>query len=365
MIFFVLWLMNTLPSLAQGRHPYQTPQAIALASALQAEFPTGNGPIPLQDLIQQWNVAYSIQVWLDRRIPSDTTITAIDRSTTVRDSIEKTAEQIGADIAIVDGVIMFAPKGFAPCLEAAYWSLTISEIPRTWFRVQDTVLTWEDGAESTDVLIAFAAKYPLQDFRPEQIEHDVWAGADRQRTSPVVVAIGLLANFDLQPNALGKAVVVEPIKPASAQPLFAWEYRGEINQLGKDRWERWRNRWSDAEVERIGSGTKASWRIRAPAVAHRELVEPLAPSPKKTVPPDRSNVRYSGKYRGELQAILKSVAKQGNLELELPDLPQPVLRQELDLAFEQSTLEEILDRIGSASGLQVKRDGNQLRVTAP
>lgn len=351
---------------AQERHPYQTPQAIVLASALQEEFRSTEGPIPLQDLMQQWSVAYSISVWLDRRIPTDSVISSRHAWTTVGQSIANSAEQLQADVAIVEGCVMIVPKGMAHHLESAYWSLSLSQIPRRWFRVQDTVLTWEDGVEARDVLRAFVATYPLQDFRPEQLEHDVWAGANRKRTSPVVVAIGLLANFDLQPIPFGTDVVVEPIEPASAPRLFTWEYRGEIHQLGKDRWEGWRNRWSDAEVNRTGSGTQVGWRIRAPAVAHRQLVESLAPPPsKKPVAPDRSNIRYSGKYRGELESILKSLAKQGNLELELPNLPQPVLRQELDLVFEQSTFEEILARVGASSGLQVQRDGNRLRVIMP
>jgi hypothetical protein len=144
-----------------------------------------------------------------------------------------------------------------------------------------------------------------------------------------------------------------------------WVYRDEISKLGKDRWRQWRERWADVQVKRIDQGGKASWVIEAPVAAHRDLVAPLAPPPKKATASDRSQSRYTGRYRGELQSILRNLAVQTQVELVLPDLSPSLLRQELDLVFEQASLNEILERISSASGLQLQLDEKQLRVVAP
>lgn len=358
----MLWIVFDGTSNAQDRHPYQTPQSIALASSLQARFQSGNENLPLPDLIQHWSVAYSVQVWLDRRIPSDASVSMSETWSTVGDSIAKASEQLEADVATIDGVVMIVPEGLAQHLETAYWSLAVSAIPRNWLRVEDKVFSWEDGAVSTDVLRAFNSRFPLADFQAEQFEYDVWGGTHRSKTTPTVVAINLLGNFDSKPVFDGNRVSVEPIQRDANPERVIWEYRDEITRLGKERWQQWRSRWGDAEVKRTGEGAKAGWSILAPVAGHRELVQPLAPPPKKNTASDPSNVRYSGRYRGELQAILRSLANQKELELDLPDLPQPVLRQELDLVFEQATFDEILVRISNASGLKVILAEKSLRV---
>jgi hypothetical protein len=321
--------------------------------------------MPLLDVLAQWRIGYSTPVWLDRRIPKDTVLLIHDSWTTLGESIAGVAEQIDADVAYIDGVVMLVPKGMAAHLETAYWSLVVSKIPRSWLRIEETVLSWEDGVVANDVLQSFCARFPLRDFQPEQLEHDVWGAARLEKTSPLVVAIGLLSNFDLQPVLTNEDISVAPIKKDIAPERLAWEYRSEITKLGKERWQEWRGRWSDIEVRRVGEEAKPSWVIVAPVSAHRELVRPLAPPPKAPVPSDGFNVRYTGRYRGELQAILNSLAKQKQLQLEMPDLPQTVLRQELDLVFEQVTFDEILTRIGNASGLQLRSDGIRLQVTSP
>lgn len=353
------------PALGQETHPYQTASSIALTSSLQKNWQSKNLRMPLLDVIAQWRIGYSTPVWLDRRIPKDTELVLSESWTTLGESIAGVAEQIDADAAYIDGVVMIVPKGIAAHLETAYWSLAVSKIPQSWLRIEETVLSWEEGAVASDVLQAFCERFPLIDFEPAQLEHDIWGAMSLDKTSPLVAAIGLLSNFDLQPVLRDEGISVAPIDKDVAPERVPWEYRTEIAKLGKERWQEWRGRWSDIEVRRVGEESKTRWMIVAPVSAHRELVRPLAPPPKNPIISDGSNVRYTGRYRGELQAILNSLAKQKQLQLEMPDLPQTVLRQELDLVFEQVTFDEILNRISNASGLQLRSDGIRLQVTSP
>jgi hypothetical protein len=362
---FLSWFVIMCPALGQETHPYQTASSIALTSSLQKNWQSKNLRMPLLDVIAQWRIGYSTPVWLDRRIPKDTELVLSESWTTLGESIAGVAEQIDADAAYIDGVVMIVPKGIATHLETAYWSLAVSKIPRSWLRIEETVLSWEEGAVANDVLQAFCERFPLIDFEPAQLEHDIWGAMSLDKTSPLVAAIGLLSNFDLQPVLRDEGISVAPIDKDVAPERVPWEYRTEIAKLGKERWQEWRGRWSDIEVRRVGEESKTRWMIVAPVSAHRELVRPLAPPPKNPIISDGSNVRYTGRYRGELQAILNSLAKQKQLQLEMPDLPQTVLRQELDLVFEQVTFDEILNRISNASGLQLRSDGIRLQVTSP
>jgi hypothetical protein len=226
-------------------------------------------------------------------------------------------------------------------MESTYWSLACSDLPPVWNRTEKSVISWDEGAPSRDVLRDFNARFPMEGFRLEDFEHDVWRAAAWEQTTPLVVAIALLSGFDQRPVKTEQGLSIMPIDLNTAPESFVWEYGDEIARLGKERWQQWRQRWSDVEVKRIERKGREGWAITAPATAHRELVYPLAPPPKTVAPSERSSTLYTGRYRGELLSILKSLANQKQLELDLPDLPQATLRKELDLAFEQVTLEEL------------------------
>jgi len=226
-------------SVAQVAHPYRTSPSIALTSSLEAKWQATRGRIPLRDMIGQWRLAYSIPVWLDRRIASDYDVATSDQCVTVGDSIAEVARQIHADIALVDGVVMLVPEGLGAHVESIYWSLATDAINSVWLRNEDLVLSWEDGANSRDILRSFVARYPLMDLHLDQIEHDVWPAALWGKTTPLMVAIGLLGSFDLKPVVAGESLAADRIDLQTPTSPVEWVYRDEISKLGKDRWRQW------------------------------------------------------------------------------------------------------------------------------
>jgi hypothetical protein len=350
---------------AQDLHPYRTPSSIALATSLQRPIPPSADQQPVLEWIAQCKAAFSVPVVLDRRLPSDRVIAISDKVRTLDEAIQEIAIQMHAEVAVLEGTIVIVPPGYAARLESTYWLLASSDIPRKWLRQEKDVIAWEQGAHSRDVLQQFLVRYPIRGLQIDSIEHDVWGAASWEQTTPLVVAITLLSGFDLRPVPAESDVAVSPIDLNALPEVFDWEYGDEITRLGKERWLAWRSRWSDVEVKRLERNGKTFWAIRAPATAHRELVQPLAPPPKITAPSDRSTSRFTGRFRGELQAILTNLAKQRQLELELSDLPSKTLRKEMDVAFEQATFEELLNQIGSESGLTIRSDGKRLKVTVP
>jgi hypothetical protein len=358
----VCWTLLQGDGDAQTIHPYRTPSSISIASLLQQPCRVSSGTVPLLDLVQQWKMAYAIPVWLDRRIATDQVVSVHENWATVSDSLNAIAKQLRAEVAMVDGSVMIVPSGLSMAIEDAYWSLMVGDVPEPLLRREKVVLSWDEGAIASDILRDFATRFPLIQWDPNSFEHDVWRAGSWENTTPIATALGLLSSFD-------KTLVVrEGVLAAGDLPRevdwVSWQYRDEIAKLGKGRWLQWRERWKEAEVRRIDEVTPA-WMIRAPVAAHRELVEPLAPPPPaRGVVSDSSKVRYTGRYRGELHSILQSFAKQKGWELDVPDLPPSTLRQELDLVFEQATLEDVLTRIGEAAGLELRQEGNFLRVQA-
>jgi hypothetical protein len=142
----------------------------------------------------------------------------------------------------------------------------------------------------------------------------------------------------------------------------SWEYRDEIQKLGKEAWGNWKKRWSSATVSQVSRNGKTMWKVTAPATAHRELVVPLAPLPNKPKSAGGSDKRYTGRYRGQLQRILDGFAQQSGLRLECPVLPSHLAGLEIDLQFENVSAEEIVAKLAAASNLTMSLSEGVLHV---
>jgi hypothetical protein len=147
-----------------------------------------------------------------------------------------------------------------------------------------------------------------------------------------------------------------------------FQYSSEIPKIGKVAWQQWRARWSQATVTRVeqsGSGNSESWEILAPVAAHRELVEPLAPAPKPKPTNPSGAKKYTGRYRGEILKILESLSQQLSLQLSPQNLTENLARKEVDVSFQDATIDELLAKLAQASDLIIALEGRSIRVEAP
>jgi hypothetical protein len=361
-VFLVLMLLCFRPSATAQNpvHPYRTPQAIALQSSLKAAWDKPLTKQPLLSIAQEWSIAYGIPIWIDRRIATDQRIDIDIGQTTVGEVMQRVADSLGVEVAIFDRVVAFVPNDRADCLQRAYWSLATSPLDAGLLRAERYGMEWEDGASANDLILEFFRRYRISAEGIGPWENDLWRSQRWENVAPAAVGLCLLCGYDLTLEAQGKAPRIRPLcDPQPNQPV-AWTYQDEVQKQGKEAWQAWREKWPNAKVERMNRGSIARWQITAPILAHRELVAPLAPPPPKTTLKDPQKLRFSGRYRGELSQILQSLAQQLKLELQVPDLSPQALRQELDLTFEQASLDEILDQISKASGLRLRRDDKTL-----
>ncbi len=346
-------------------HPYRTAQAIALQSALNTEW--NLPPIAGQSLLQvagEWSVATRNPVWIDRRIASDTKLNIESSDKTMGEVLAQIAEGLNAEIARIDRVLMIVPKSHADCIENTYWTLTTAASSAAWMRVEKVSMHWEEGAAAEDLIAEFANRYRVANASATSIEHDLWRGMRWEQVTPAAVGLCLLSGFDLGLEIEGTSLKVAPLCNAT-ELTPAWEYRDEVQRIGREAWQAWRAHWPDAKVEKIDRNGIAHWRITASVAAHRQLVAPLALPVKRPLRNEPDLQRFTGRYRGELRNILGSLAAQLKLELTAVDLPEQILRHELDLSFENSPLEEILQKIGTAAGVRITRDAARLTVDLP
>lgn len=383
---------------ASSTHPYRTPQAIALASRLKSRYQGSGDTIPILDWLLEISLRYEVSIWLDRSIASDQEVAISPRDDgTLFAAINEVAEQLHAGLAIYDHVIAIVPKENSACIEVAYWKLLqSSSMPLVW-RADTTDFGWDDGARFSQVWDSYCKKYPRlfadpnrsreEGFSPNdrpspgdfQLDtgqdqadsvEDIWRAARFQNTSPAAIAVTLLCGFNrvLQPVAGdSEAFQIAPLRMGTASSDVDWDYRDEIEKVGRERWKEWRERWPGAEVSRRDESTPTTWRITAPPRAHWDLVAYLAPKwePKKPKSTDRSLKRYTGTYRGEFQRILEGIAMQFSLRLSLPKLPPQLARKEIDIRFEQASTDDIIAKLSEASGIRIRRKDDELVVEFP
>lgn len=359
---------------AQSVHPFRTPQAIGLTSQLRAAsgFAGSKLQLPLADWVQTTLVLDQIPVWLDRRIPKDHGLSIeIPKGQSNKEVLERVAKDLDAEIAMVDRYIAIVPKGKAGAIEWAYWNL-VSEPSDPRLRVaRKDRFEWSDGSDARSIWKSFLDQYRLGPIAESQVlaaTIDRWPTGRLESTNIAAMATLLLSGFD-------QRIDWPAAQPPSLEPLLEggpvrFRYTSEIPKVGKVAWQAWRSRWPQATVEQVGSVATASsqtaaWDILAPVAAHGELVEPLAPAAKpKPVSPGGQAKRYTGRYRGEILKILTSLSQQLSLELLADELTTEHSRREVDVSFSEVSLEELLAKLGQASGLKLTVEGPAMKVRA-
>lgn len=376
-----LWFLGLLVCLfshglvqAQLVHPFRTPQAIGLTSQLRAAsgFAGSKLQLPLSDWVQTTLVRDQIPVWLDRRIPKDHGLSIeIPKGQSNKEVLDRVADELDAEIAMVDRYIAIVPKGKAPSIEWAYWNL-VSEPSDPRLRVtRKDRFEWPDGSDTRSIWKSFLDQYrlgPIGDSQGLATTIDRWPAGRLESTNIAAMATLLLSGFD-------QRIDWPAAQPPSLQPLLEgrpvrFRYTSEIPKVGKVAWQAWRSRWPQATVEQVESvatapSQTAAWDILAPVAAHGELVEPLAPAAKpKPVSPGGQAKRYTGRYRGEILKILTSLGQQLSLELLADELTTELSRREVDVSFSEVSLEELLAKLGQASGLKITVEGLAMKVRA-
>jgi hypothetical protein len=359
---------------AQSVHPFRTPQAIGLTSQLRAAsgFAGSKLQLPLADWVQTTLVLDQIPVWLDRRIPKDHGLSIeIPKGQSNKEVLERVAKDLDAEVAMVDRYIAIVPKGKAGAIEWAYWNL-VSEPSDPRLRVaRKDRFEWSDGSDARSIWKSFLDQYrlgPIAESLVLAATIDRWPTGRLESTNIAAMATLLLSGFD-------QRIDWPAAQPPSLAPLLEggpvrFRYTSEIPKVGKVAWQAWRSRWPQATVEQVGSVATASsqtaaWDILAPVAAHGELVEPLAPAAKpKPVSPGGQAKRYTGRYRGEILKILTSLSQQLSLELLADELTTELSRREVDVRFSEVSLEELLAKLGQASGLKLTVEGPAMKVRA-
>lgn len=291
-------------------HPYRSASAIALAGRLKSPCLQRVERVVAREQFEAWSMEHQVLIWLDRRIASDT-IVSMDpaESRSLLQALLDVCQQLDAELAFIDRIVMIVPHERAAGIEWAYWKSLIDQPNAAWCRPDKQTWAWSDGATAESIWSDWQKRYRLEIAQdpaspPLDFERDRWRRFQWENTTPLAVGMCLLSGFDRMLESDSQGLRIAATAPPREPEPVAWLYRDEITKAGKEAWISWRQQWPNAEVFKLDPQSLATWKIVAPVAAHRELLAPLAPIPLKPTPLERDRKRFTGRYRGELQRIL-------------------------------------------------------------
>lgn len=333
--------------------------------------------MPLLEWMQTVLLRDQIPIWLDRRVPSDIEIVIdIPKDQTNKDVLEQVAAFLNAEVAYVDRFVVLAPKQSAAVIEWSYWMLSTDPSHPSLRAIRKEAFEWSDGSDTREVWRSLVEQYRLAGIVGSVglvDDFDRWRAGRLESTNLAAITTLVLCGFDQRLSwPADGSPRIEPLLETYAQRSLVenghfvrFSYTSEIPKIGKDNWQAWRSRWPQAIVERVspsGPGKADAWDIQAPAAAHRQLVESLAPPAKPKPSNPASTKKYTGRYRGEILKILENLSQQLSLELVAKDLSVNLARQEVDVSFQDATLDDLLARLAQAAGLKISLQGRSLIV---
>lgn len=350
-------------------HPYRTANATIAIQTLNAPCDQIVDRVPLGELLEQLATAYKTELLCDRRVAIDQPISIPDRTKTLRELLEKSADQVHCDIAIFDKLIVLVPSQHRDAIEQSYWNLLALGPNHAINRVDKKVFEWQDGAVAHDVIQTLLERYKLGAVTIPPLPFDVWRARQFRDVTPSALCTYLLGGFELGLEATEAANSNDfTIAKLSDEelPFVEWIYDDDTikNKIGPKAWQAWREKWPKASVEQLkpqGDNKRKGWRIRTTAASHRDLIEPLIP-PKKWETPPGIKKQFSGKFSGRLDDVVMALAQAASLTIAPWPLPDNVARTEINLSIKDATIDAILVDISKQTGFDLKRSGNQIVV---
>ncbi|MFM8176029.1 MAG: hypothetical protein ACKN81_21010 [Pirellulaceae bacterium] len=310
-------------------------------SLLKKNSPLGE---TLASIAQQANLT----LWLDRRIDPDRLVDLTVRDQPLGEILHDLASRTATSFGIIESTLYWGPIGSGPRIEAAHWQLLCDHPglrPRTSF-------SWEPISEPSQLLQQLATKESLQWISLDPIEHDLWNEGGMESTTRAGLLSLMLAGFDatvqvqssdspiaLQIVPLPKTTEVNasyPVGPRSKVELFL-----KSHPLSK---------------ARVDSG---SLQLVGPAADHRDWVwgTPSKTAPRSAPGSDPlAKQRFTARLQGSLAEVLQSLADSQGMQFQPWPLPESISAMRIDVETDKASIDQLLEKIGAASGLSFRRD---------
>lgn len=354
--FGIFCFFFSLPSFlyAQAQlHPYDNSRFLTAHSTLQQPSAHTFESVSLRNAINQMQSAFSVVIWLDRRVDSEQLVTLPVGQRTHFKCIELLCSQTNTEIAWLENILYIAPSSQSPKIESAFWNLAMNRSTDLW-RKKGPSIQWKIPNEVKNVFAQCARSLPIKIEGLDRIEHDLWGAAKLPDASLAAQWSCLLSGFDcsIEVKNRQQCLVIE-IPPAAD---VAFNYPPQIKKIKPDRLETWRVKWATAQISTLKNGMVS---ITAPVAAHRELIV-VSTTPKvdpRNQTPAFNDSRYTLQFQGEAEKLISTLMKQIGLTIEPWPLPDNLKSMQIKIEVENVSLDQLLDKLAAQIHYSIKRDG--------
>ncbi len=353
---------------SSATQPYLTPNAIKLAQQLREPCDQSFENWVFDDLIELLAKNYQVTIWIDRRIPIDTLVTRGEntKSPSLQTMLEQMAMQVDGELAMLDNVAMIVPLGHRDGIERAYWQLVVGDKNGRWSKPTKDPFDWSQATSPTDIANRFFKKYPMLETKELQelaLEHDLWPARRFQSTCPIAIALCLLSGFDLTLERNGNYFSMASLERNGTDNHVVWGYdpMSLSNKMSPADSDAWNTRWPSAK--RKSNIAKKSVEISAPPSAHRELASFLLPPRSPTATTGQKVL--SGRIQSELEEVLRVLSVNSKITFQPLPLPPKLAKIVIEMELDKATLDDILKKLESQSGITFRQRGNMVDMTFP
>ncbi len=362
----LLWL-GGIGFVNAGDDQFPTPVAVSLA----ASFSSITEGQTLRQVCGSMSQACDLVIYLDRRIDPDQRLAAEIAGPTVADALTQICLPLSCSWCPVDELVIIGPAaeiGIAGTNMLIEWhNLSASSSAVRRGLTEQHAVSWPKLATPDEVLKEIANTWKL-DVSNVQLPHDHFPETDLGEVR-VTTAIGaLLSGFELGFHIIPESGVVE-ILPTEKYANKRLERKypdvslsiADRNLVVRDITE------SDVTVLKRAAG---GWLLSGSAENHGRMEQLLLRAGNRTKA-GRGRVEgvqktYSLRLENKpAKAVLETLCRQGNLELEFENPMDQRLETVISLTAEKETLENLIAKVAQSAGLQAILQSSKVRIASP
>jgi len=360
------------------------PVAPELANRLAAPFQTLVEGRPLRELLTQMSEVGGFNLWLDRHIDPDQSVSLPPGPRTLFGTISQAAAAAGHDSAAIGNLVLVG----RPEWVASVVAVMLSQPDAYLADAPPKIITWPEATTPTEALRIAAGAKPLTDEhggdpradlanpRPDRanprsentelLPHDLWPAVRWQGVSQPLATLLVAAQFGQMPATLESRAAANdqppPLIPLAAPESFAWQYpsgphaaalRREV--LAADPEAKVKPSPASGRIEVVGSAAAQVAAVRA------HLTHASTPvNAKGTL--DR--VRFSLTLQGiSAASVFEQLANTAVHRLVIADDARAACQSLVMLNIQDKTIRELVDLVAQQVGVKAQWTDGQLQIT--
>ncbi len=314
--------------------------------------------VPLRTCIEGQLASFGLTCWIDRRVDANQLVSVEFPATTLEQCLQKIAATVGAQVGLVENVVVFAPAEQLASMERAAVLLhdQLSRASGDSSSVRQQGLQWPMLVTPTELLAQISRLWDVE--LQNSLPHDLMAKGKLPACTLATQLTLLLGGFDKQVVFADHKFAFQTLNAASD-----WQAVYAADELRPDA-------ISLIAKQKTRNGLKTKQRslpVDGPSSFHRKLLARPSTGPTR----DRGGKLLERKLSSfvardkPVAEVVEHIANNLDLQVSWDErIAESVKQQLISLDMKDIRLEELLAQVGTAARLSIKLSSGVI-VVAP